>query len=202
MVHSQWRETMNTPVYFRRGKTVGLTILDDDEMTVAFLTTYMNCENVTRYLMRRLPIGKNEEREWLQKTYKNPNMNIVFGITVIEDNELVGTIGLHHIEWIHRTASTGAWIATDKHRGKGIGCEAKLLLLDYAFNDLGLRKICSSVLATNERSRRYNEKCGYHVEATLKRQLFVYGEFVDELLMAVFKENFISLWNSYRSSNS
>ena len=74
-----------------------------------------------------------------------------------------------------------------------------MLLLDYAFNTLMLRKVCSYVLATNLRSKRYNEKCGYTVEAVLKRHTAVYGEYVDELAMAVFKEDFNPLWQACKN---
>ena len=40
-------------------------------------------------------------------------------------------------------------IGESEYWGRGLGTEAKMLLLDYAFNTLNLRRICSQVLAFN-----------------------------------------------------
>ncbi len=61
-------------------------------------------------------------------------------------------MGIHRINWKDRTATTGAVIGEKAYWDKGYGSEAKMLVLDYAFNMLNLRKICSQVLAFNKRS--------------------------------------------------
>lgn len=109
-------------------------------------------------------------------------------------------MGLHEINWINRNAVTGTLIGEKEHRGKGYGTDAKMLLLDFAFNALGLHKVCSRVFAFNGRSRRYGEKCGYTVEGVLKEQHFHNGEFHDELVMAVFRRDWLPLWEAYRAN--
>jgi RimJ/RimL family protein N-acetyltransferase len=108
-------------------------------------------------------------------------------------------MGLHHISWIHRTATTGALIGEAQYRGNGYGTEAKMLLLDYAFRTLNLRKVCSNVIAFNERSQRYNEKCGYQVEGTQRKHIFRGGVYHDLILMAVFCEDWLPLWEAWKS---
>ncbi len=84
------------------------------------------------------------------------------------------------------------------HQGQGYGTEAKMLLLDYAFNTLNLRKVCSTVLAFNGRSQRYNEKCGYVVEGVQKAQVFRDGSYHDLILMAVFRDDWLPVWREYQ----
>lgn len=103
---------------------------------------------------------------------------------------MIGIMGLHRIDWISRIATTGAIIGPSTHRGQGLGTDAKIALLEYAFNTLGLRKIMSSVLDGNERSARYSQRCGYKIEARLKEQRFKNGRYVDEIILSVFKEDF------------
>jgi RimJ/RimL family protein N-acetyltransferase len=148
--------------------------------------------------MRRKPVYPLEEQEYIANIHKRSDTDQPFGIALVETGELIGMMGLHRIDWISRTAITGAWIA-DGNREKGLGSEAKLLLLDYAFHSLMLRKISSYVLDTNERSRRYNEKCGYKLEGKLRKQLAVYGDYVDQLCMAVFKEDFDPIWAKFKA---
>lgn len=186
-------------IYFRKCARVGLCVnftTDDKEMMIRSQNDFA----ITQYLVRRFPLYPQEETEWLEKLHKHVETDQVFGIVLLETEELIGMMGLHRIDWVSRRASTGAWIAADANRGKGLGSEAKMLLLDYAFNTLMLRKVCSYVLATNLRSKRYNEKCGYTVEGILKRHVAVYGDYVDELAMAVFKEDFDQVWRGYQAS--
>jgi RimJ/RimL family protein N-acetyltransferase len=42
-------------------------------------------------------------------------------------------------------------------------------------------------------SHRYNEKCGYHVEGVLKNQIFRNGKYHDEILMAIFREDWLNM---------
>ena len=183
-------------ILFRTGlHAVSLSVLTPDD--AEFCTRGMNDSNITQYLLRRFPITVASERKWLESLPAQEMTDQVFGITVTETEELIGMMGLHSINWINRTATTGAWISSDSCRGKGYGSEAKLLLLDYAFNTLGLRKISSNVLATNMRSKAYNIKCGYAVEGIRTKQIYVNGTYVDEVSMAIFKETFETLWSRY-----
>ena len=186
---------MTKRVFFRKGTHVGLALLEETD--VPFCVVALNDESVTRNLLRRLPLNYAEEREWIANLHRHTGTDQVFGIAVVETGELIGTMGLHHIDWISRTATTGAWIAADEHRGKGFGSEAKILLLEYAFNTLGLRKINSFVLASNKRSRKYNERCGYRIEGSQKHQVFVAGKYVDQLCMGLFEEDFPLIWKKY-----
>lgn len=191
---------MTNRVFFRKGKHVGLALLEETD--IPFCVAALNDESVTRNLMRRFPLTHAEEREWILNLHKRSDTDQVFGIAHIDTGELLGMMGLHHIDWISRTATTGAWIAANEHRGRGFGSEAKMLLLEYAFNTLGLRKINSHVLTPNKRSRKYNERCGYRIEGSLKRQVFVGGTYVDELCMGLFDEDFSPLWKKYCESTS
>lgn len=185
--------------YFRRTNAVGLSV-NFGGKDFRFLVEHMNNVAVTQFLMRRFPMYPGEEREWLESIHKRVHTDQVFGIALVATGELIGTMGLHRIDWINRVATTGAWIAAPEHRGKGYGTTAKMLLLDYAFHTLMLRKVRSNVLATNTRSLRYNEKCGYKVEGTLSKQIAVYSGYVDEVCMGVFSEDFAPLWKEFQKT--
>lgn len=182
--------------YFRRTDEVGLSV-NFGGKDFAFLIEHMNNTAVTQFLTRRFPLYPGEEKEWLKNIHTRAHTDQVFGIALVATGELIGTMGLHRIDWINRTAVTGAWIAAPTQRGKGYGTTAKMLLLDYAFNTLMLRKISSHVFSTNEQSLRYNKKCGYKVEGVFSRQTAVYGGYVDEVCMAVFNEDFAPLWKRF-----
>lgn len=179
---------------FRTGKRVALRPFQMEDAPL--LTKWINDPEVTKYLKRSHPTTLTQESDWL-KTLGQSRENVVLGIELI-DGPLIGSMGLHHISWINRTATSGAFIGEAVHHGKGYGTEAKMLMLEYAFNTLNLRKVCSTVLAFNGRSQRYNEKCGYVVEGVQKRQMFRNGEYHDLVLMAVFRDEWLPLWEEYQ----
>jgi len=185
---------MNTPTY-RSGKHVYLRPIAEDD--VPLLTQWINDPDVTQYLKCAFPVSLQEEQQWVKRVGNPTEHDISLGIC-LQTNQLIGTIGLHRIDWINRYASTGTLIGTEKHRGKGYGTEAKMLLLDVAFNTLGLHKVMSHVLSFNGRSARYSEKCGYKVEGVLKKHHYHNGAFHDEVVMAVFRKDWLPLWEAYK----
>jgi len=55
----------------------------------------------------------------------------------------------------------------------------EILALDYAFNELGLHKLCCEVLAFNTPVVKLHEKFGFKVEGILRDQYHRDGQFID-----------------------
>lgn len=106
-------------------------------------------------------------------------------------------LSIFYINWQNRTAVTGAVIGEKNYWGKGYGTEAKMILLDYAFNTLNLRKITSSVKAFNKRSLAYSLHCGYVIEGRLRDQHFVGGRYWDDIILGLFKEQWLPHWQKF-----
>jgi RimJ/RimL family protein N-acetyltransferase len=186
-------------IKFLIGKKVYLRpLLEEDYL---FLLRWTNDPEVRPFLNRSLPTMEAEEKEWIERLHKNKGDNVVLMICLTEGDRPIGTMGLHGINQKDGVATTGAMIGEKDYWGKGYGTEAKMILLDHAFNTLNLRKICSSVFAFNGRSLRYLEKSGYVIEGTLKKQLFINGKYVDEVLLAVFKKDFMLLWKKFKKEH-
>lgn len=160
----------------------------------------MNDPDVNQYLCTIHPISLEEELKWLESLHNKNGRDVVFAVVLVENDELIGGMGLHDINHLHGTATTGSYIGKAEHRGKGYGTEAKMLLLDYAFNTLNLRKICSNVYDFNGRSKRCLEKCGYHVEGVRKEQHYRNGRYCDDILLAIFKNDFIPLSEEFKKT--
>lgn len=163
--------------------------------------TYMNNQAVTKYLYAYLPLMLEDEERWYEKQIGNSG-NVALGIyTKDAEAKFIGTMGIHRIDHRCQRASTGAAIGDTSCLGKGYGTDAKMHLLHWAFNTLNLRKVTSSVLATNPRSKKYLEKTGYRQVGVLREHHFVNGEFVDEYLMEVFRDEFFAVWERYTADS-
>lgn len=190
-------DSTKSDIVFMRSNRVTLRPLAQDD--IPLLTRWINDPEVIQYLNAYLPMMETEEENWLQNMQSSQHSDICFAIVV--DEKMIGNMGIHNIDWRHRTAVTGTIIGEKEYWGYGYGTEAKMLLLAYAFNTLNLRKIRSSVLAFNERSHRYSMKCGYKEEGRLKEQLFRHGQYWDEILLAVFKDNWLPLWEQFEKEH-
>ena len=82
---------------------------------------------------------------------------------------------------VDRRAMTGTFIGPVSMRGKGYGTEAKELVLDYAFGELGMNSLWAITLESNEASRRALEKQGYVRGGVMRRAYLVKGQWEDAL---------------------
>lgn len=182
-------------VVFLKGKKVNLRPpLKSDLPKVV---QWINDPEVRHFVTGHFPQTELDEEEWLKNLSKNKESQVVL-IIETSDGIPIGIMGLHRINWRDRVATTGALIGEKEYWGKGYGAEAKLLLLDYAFNILNLHKICSSAIAFNKRSLRYSLKCGYQEEGRLKRHIYRNGQYWDSIQLAIFREDFEPVWEKYQ----
>jgi RimJ/RimL family protein N-acetyltransferase len=188
---------MSKIIFLRGAKTILRPV---DKSYAPLFQKWVNDPDVRKFVLNTLPADLQREEEWVDSISKNQNQVVV----IIEDFEgkPIGTMGLHNIRWVDGVATTGALIGEKDYWNQGYGTDAKMILLHYAFGNLGLRKICSSVKAFNKRSKAYQEKTGYQVEGIRRKQILYNGRYYDEILMAIFKAEFMKKWRVYRKEHS
>ncbi len=83
------------------------------------------------------------------------------------DGKIVGSIGLHHVDWRIPTVELGYWAATPWQR-RGLIREATAALADYALAMMGLRRVEIRASDRNARSWRIPEAIGFTHDGTLR----------------------------------
>ncbi|MDP3794724.1 MAG: GNAT family protein [bacterium] len=191
---------MKHPVFLQGRKTVLRPLSKETDLDEAYV--WMNTPEVTQYLRIRFPITYGEEARFFDGLNVPTPNEVHLSVEALDAGErkFIGFMGLREIRWVDRVATSGAVIGDPGYRGKGYGSDAKMSLLHYAFRTLGLRKVNSSVYSFNMRSLRYNEKCSYKEEGRRIKEVYRNGEFHDEILMAVFREDWEPLWEEYQRS--
>ena len=110
----------------------------------------------------RFPLSPIGLSHWFGKIGEDdPSSDMEVAVVLRETGEMIGEVGLYDIDWLARTAESGSWFYKPEHRGGGYGTEAKHLLLEYAFDWLGLNMIWSWVKSRNPRSQAALRKQGY-----------------------------------------
>jgi len=108
---------------------------------------------------------------------KDTQTSVNFAVCLRENDELLGTVGLDDVDYVHRFAETGSLINRPEYRGAGYGSEAKHLLFDYAFNTLNLHALQSFVIFPNTRSAAALRKQGYKETGRLHWDFASFGKF-------------------------
>jgi RimJ/RimL family protein N-acetyltransferase len=79
---------------------------------------------------------------------------------------LVGSSGLHHIDWDVPRFEIGYWVRTS-YAGKGFITEAVMGIAGFAFDTLDARRVEIRCDSRNERSAAVARRAGFELEATL-----------------------------------
>lgn len=109
-------------------------------------------------------------------------------LLVIEDSnrgKLLGHVGLYKIDKIAKKTEVGILIADDESRGKGYGSKITNVIVDYAFNTLGLHKVTAEVIKENVPSVAMFKKCGFSIDGCLRDDIYKNDRYYDVLSMSI-----------------
>lgn len=165
-----------------------LSLTDLDE-----IMTWINDLEVNQYILRVLPITKEAESSWIT-SLSDSKTDIVFGICY-KDNaqeKLVGTCGLHKINWIDRSAITGIAIGNKDYWQKKIGSITFHLLITYAFVNLNLHRITSSALSFNARSIAMHKRLGFIEEGREREGVYRHGVYHDIINFGLLRKEYLN----------
>ena len=99
-------------------------------------------------------------------------------LAIVDDkDEYLGTVSLKNIDKKAKDAEYAISLRSAYH-GKGIGKIATRLILEYAFDELGLSRVYLNVLSDNVRAIALYEKCGFQFEREEKDCLKIKGKTV------------------------
>lgn len=105
-----------------------------------------------------------------------------YAILRASDRAYVGDASLTELDEDNRTMSFRIALV---EFGQGCGTEATRLILDYAFDVVGLHRVTLEVFDFNTRAQRVYEKCGFVREGLQREALYWDGRWHDTIDMAV-----------------
>lgn len=101
---------------------------------------------------------------------------------------LIGYIAVKHIDREHNEGELSFWIA-DTAAGRGYVTEAAHAVFEYAFDELGLNRICAYHVVRNPGSGRVLQKIGMVQEGRLRQRVNKRGVYEDVLLWAALRQD-------------
>ncbi len=156
------------------------------------LHKYVNDWEVRKFLLHFYPFSLVDEEEFIKSCWDRAKKgsDFVFGIVEKSSGELIGTIGLHKVNWKNRHAELGVTIWRKDKWDQGLGSDAIKVILNYAFGELNLHKVYLRVFDFNIRAIRVYEKIGFKREGVLRDDLWRDGEWHDTIIMSILENEF------------
>lgn len=111
----------------------------------------------------------DNSREIIKNVLSTPE---TYAVCLKENDKAIGSIGLmigetSNISLSDDEGEIGYWIGVP-FWCHGLITEAVRKLMDYAFNQLDIKKLWCGYFEGNERSKRVQEKCGFTYQYTIK----------------------------------
>jgi ribosomal-protein-serine acetyltransferase len=91
---------------------------------------------------------------------------------------LAGTVRYHEIDWPNKSTELGYWVGV-AFEGLGLITKTCRVLIDYAFDELGLNRIVISCAVGNQKSRAIPERLGFTQEGVLRQSEWLQDHFTD-----------------------
>ncbi|GAA1167667.1 RimJ/RimL family protein N-acetyltransferase [Kitasatospora gansuensis] len=111
-----------------------------------------------------------------------------FTVVELTTNEVVGEAIVWGIDSHNRLAHLGLALRP-AFRGRGYGAESVRLMCHYIFTVRGFQRAQLETLADNAPMIRAAESAGFVREGLLRRNAWVYGEWLDEVILGLLAED-------------
>lgn len=157
--------------------------VEDTDLVVG----WRNDDKVVRNFIYRKPISREEHLNWIEHKVATGKV-VQFIICDKLTDKPLGVVYIQNIEEEHLKAEEGIFLGEKEAYGRGIGTEAAKLMVQYAFEELGLHKLSARVLAYNVASCKMHESAGYQQEACFKQELLLDGKYEDLIFYGILNQ--------------
>jgi RimJ/RimL family protein N-acetyltransferase len=176
--------------YFWQGEKVRLRPLRIEDAEQSFVSSLDSPSRQFLQLGIELPTSVEVQKTTLEKYVgcKDADGVIVFAIENLE-GEHIGGLSLHSRDEKNGLFSFGI-VIDRQHRRQGYAEDAIRIALRYGFWERRYQKCNSACTHTNEASIRLHKKLGFPEEGRRRRQVFFNGEYHDDVLFGMTREEF------------
>jgi UDP-4-amino-4,6-dideoxy-N-acetyl-beta-L-altrosamine N-acetyltransferase len=158
------------------------------ESDMNLLLEWRNNPSHRKYYREHRETNIDDQLSWFRNVSNDDSWHH-FVVRKKGEKKPIGVVFLNHIHPVYRTGEFGITLADPEYRGKGLGKDALLTLLDYGFNELNLNRIWCEVYSNNSSIKLY-ENIGFKIEGVLRQHIFKEGKFLDSIMMGMLKSEF------------
>lgn len=140
---------------------------------------------VTAYMYTDFKPSMDQQREWCNRIAEDATRK---DWIIAVDGEEVGLVTLCKIDLINKRCEWAYYLGSPNVRGKGIGRNVEMNILEYVFDQMGLNKLCCEVFCSNELVIKIHQKYGSRIEGKRLKHIFKHGQYHDIVQMGILRE--------------
>ena len=181
--------------YFINGEKIYFRALNKGDIPVWFdwFNDPIITENMNKGAFPNTGVAQEEYLSYLSRS----NNDVQLAIILKENDSLIGVVGVHKLDWIHRHGDLSILIGDRTCWRKGIATEAISLIVQHAFGKLNLYKLTAGMWSSNVSCKTCFEKNGFVLEGTVRKQFYHKNSYVDEYRLGLLKED----WEAQSTQN-
>jgi RimJ/RimL family protein N-acetyltransferase len=160
------------------------------------LVDLLSLSDATRFGLDE-PIGEMGAQELIERALRDRAAGLAFtyAITLAAARTVVGILQVRQLDPSFEAAEWECTLAPSS-RGSGIFLEAARLAGSFTFGTLGAHRLEARVLLQNGRANGALRKLGAAQEGVLRRSIRRGGEYMDQVLWSMLKEDWGDHWMS------
>ena len=174
----------------------GLPVLEGRHVTLRALRpsdapslcSFLTAPEVARFITQPPATVEGFERFIAQTSRSRSGKYVCFAVTLKGDDTAIGMFQIREIESRFSTAEWGFALGSS-FWGTGIFEEAASLVLEFAFQKLGVHRLEARVAVRNGRGGRALQKVGAVQEGILRRSFFRDGQYLDQVLYTIIEDD-------------
>jgi len=164
-----------------------LAAMEREHCRLLYETMEYDFKNPTQPLHPSYSIQSADEwyddiKKWrIEQTY------VSLGI-FLHTGEIIGDIALQEIDKLSRCCTIGMAMAKIEHRNRGYGQQAMRLIIDYAFNNMGLERVAADTWETNISAQKMLERLGFTLEGRARKAVYFGRQRLDMMMYGLLAE--------------
>lgn len=166
------------------GAGAALRLFEERDAAEVYAVIDANRDHLSRWMFWAPDAVPEQSLEFIRRGRRQIADNDGLQLAITLHGEIVGSIGVHGINWQHRNTSVGYWIA-ERAQGRGIITAAVRALTDHAFRVWELERMELQAAPENVRSRAVAERLGFRQEGVLRRAWRVGDRWLDHVVYAM-----------------
>lgn len=171
-----------------KGKKIHLRELEPED--VQLLYQWENDPETWRVSGTTAPFSEQQLKDYVASVgdiFTDGQLRMI--ICLNEDGRPVGTIDLFDHDPVNRRAGVGILIASPQDRGQGYAKEALQLLMEHAFERIGLHQLYCNIAAKNEPSFELFKGLGFQEVGRKREWIRHREEWEDEFLLQCLEQD-------------
>jgi len=181
---------------FISGETVDLVVPNESAIDEDGWHSWFNSKATTKYLEKYglFPNTKENQRRRLQKLAEDSQDALVLMVLPKNSDKAIGITHIAGIDWKLRSGHYGLVMgAPDRSVALYQSLESKALMVEHAFEVLGLERIWGKQVVELELWQRYQVLFGFKPEGITRRTFRKGQKYYDEVITSCLIEDYLNL---------